>query len=75
MTEETTALFDAVQRRLAEARDKLDAFDDVSDELRRAGHRRIDQLDRYSRTDLSITSREVEAFHAALDAGEVPIYD
>lgn len=74
MTEERTALFDAVQRRILEARDKLDAFD-VSDEVRRTGHRRLDQLDRYSRTDLSITSREVEAFHAALDAGEVPIYD
>ena len=67
-------LFEAVQHRLAEAREKLDGFD-VSDDVLRAAHRQLNRLDRASRHDLTIASREVEAFHAALDAGEVPIYD
>ena len=67
-------LFEAVQQRLAEARAKLDAFD-VSEEVLRAAHRQLNRLDRASRSDLTIASREVEAFHAALDAGDVPIYD
>ena len=74
MTDLGVTLFDATQARITEARDRLDALD-VSDEVRRAGHRQLNRLDRASRSDLSIASREVEAFHATLDAGEVPIYD
>lgn len=72
MTE--TTLFDAVQKRVAEARAKVDSLD-VSDDVRRMAHRHLDRLDRASRNDLSIASRQVEDYHAALDAGEVPIYD
>jgi hypothetical protein len=67
-------LFEATQRRIAQAREKLDSIE-ATDEVRRAGHRHLNRLDRASRSDLSIASREVEAFHNALDAGEVPIYD
>jgi hypothetical protein len=67
-------LFEAVQRRIVEAREKLERLD-VSDDVLRAATRQLNRLDRASRTDLSIASREVEAFHATLDAGEVPIYD
>ena len=48
---------------------------DVSDDVRRVAHRNLNRLNHTSRVDLSIASREVEAFHATLDAGEVPIYD
>jgi len=75
MTDATsTSLFDAVQRRVAEARAKVDALD-VSDDVRSMAHRHLNRLDRASRSDLSIASRQVEDYHAALDAGEVPIYD
>jgi hypothetical protein len=71
---QTTTLFDAVQERIAEARAKIDAFD-ASDDVKRVGHRNLNRLDRASRYDLSIASRQVEEFHATLDAGEIPIYD
>lgn len=74
MTVTGTTLFESVQQRLAEARAKVDAID-ASDEVKRIGHRNLNRLDRASRTDLTIASREVEAFHASLDAGEIPIYD
>jgi hypothetical protein len=67
-------LFDTVQDRLAEARQKVEALD-VSNDVRRVVMRHLNRLDRASRSDLTIASRELEAFHAALDAGEVPIYD
>jgi hypothetical protein len=67
-------LFDAVQKRLAEARERLAAMD-LSDEVREAALKRLNRLDRASHHDLSLTSREVEGFHIDLDAGEVPIYD
>jgi hypothetical protein len=74
MSSAGTTLFETVQTRLAEARAKLDAFD-ASDEVKRVAMRQLNRFDRASRSDLTITSREVEAFHAALDAGEIPIYD
>ena len=74
MTDLGVNLFDAVQHRLAEARARVDAFD-ASDDVKRVAHRQLNRLDRASRSDLSIASREVEVFHAALDAGEIPIYD
>jgi BMFP domain-containing protein YqiC len=70
----TTTLFDQVQQRIVEARAKLDALD-VSEDVMRAAQRQLNRLDRASRSDLTIASREVEAFHATLDAGDVPIYD
>lgn len=74
MTDTSLGLYETVQQRLAEARAKVDALD-ASDDVRRMAHRHINRLDRASRSDLSIASRQVEAFHAALDAGDVPIYD
>jgi hypothetical protein len=74
MTDTSTSLFDAVQARVAEARAKVHALD-VSDDVRRMARRHLDRLDRASRSDLSIASRQVEDYHAALDAGEIPIYD
>ncbi len=71
---QTTTLFDAVQVRIAEARAKVDAFD-ASDEVKRVAYRQLNRYDRASRHDLSIASRQVEEFHASLDAGEIPIYD
>ena len=71
---DTMDLFENVQQRLAEARSKV-AILDVSDDVRRMANRHLDRLDRASRSDLSIASRKVEDYHAALDAGEVPIYD
>lgn len=74
MTVTGTTLFESVQQRLAEARAKVDAIA-ATDDVKRIAHRNLNRLDRASRTDLTIASREVESFHAALDAGEVPIYD
>lgn len=74
MTDTSISLFDAVQERIAQARAKVDALD-VSDDVRRMAHRHLDRLDRASRSDLSIASRQVEDYHASLEAGEVPIYD
>lgn len=71
---ETTTLFDGTQQRIAEARAKVDAAD-VADDVKRVAHRNLNRLDRASRYNLSITSRQVEAFHASLDEGVVPIYD
>jgi hypothetical protein len=70
----SSTLYAATQLRLAEARDRIDALD-VSDEVKAAAIKRLNRLDRASRMDLSIASREIEAFHADLDAGEVPLYD
>lgn len=36
---------------------------------------RLNRLDRAARTDLSVASRDVEAFHATLDVGEIPVYE
>ena len=74
MADTSPSLFDAVQLRVKQARAKVDALD-VSDDVRRMAYRHLNRLDRASRTDLSITSRHVEEYHASLDAGEVPIYD
>jgi hypothetical protein len=74
MSETETTLFDTTQRRVAEARARIDALD-TSDDVKRMAHRQLNRLDRRSRSDLSIASRQVEDFHATLDAGEVPIYD
>jgi len=74
MTEGTTTLYDTVQRRLQEARGRIDALD-ASDDVKRIARRQLDRLDRASRIDLTIASREVEAFHASLDAGDIPLYD
>jgi hypothetical protein len=74
MSETETTLFDTTQRRVAEARARIDALD-ASDDVKRMAHRQLNRLDRRSRSDLSIASRQVEDFHATLDAGEVPIYD
>jgi hypothetical protein len=69
-----TTLFETVQKRVLEARGKIDALD-VSDDVKRIAVRNLNRLERASHSDLSIASREVEGFHAALDAGDVPIYD
>ena len=74
MTEMETTLFETTQRRVAEARAKIDALD-ASDDVKRMAHRHLNRLDRRSRSDLSIASRQVEDFHATLDAGEIPIYE
>jgi hypothetical protein len=74
MTETETTLFETTQRRIAEARARVDALD-ASDDVKRMAHRHINRLDRSSRSDLSLTSRRVEEFHATLDAGEIPIYE
>lgn len=74
MGDEQVSLFDAVQRRIAEATAKVEALD-ISDDVRRMANRHLSRLDRASRTDLSHASRQVEEYHAALDAGQVPIYD
>lgn len=74
MTDTSLGLFEAVQKRIAEARGKIAALD-VSDDVRRMANQHLNRLDRASRSDLSIASRRVEEFHASLDAGEVPIYE
>ena len=74
MSETSPSLYDDVQARLAVARERVLALD-VSDDLRMAALRRLTRLDRASRYDLSVASREVAAFLAELDAGEVPLYE
>ena len=74
MTEPSPTLYDDVQARLAVARERVQALD-VSDDVRRAVLLRLSRLDRASRYDLSIASREVSAFLAELDAGEIPLYE
>ncbi|HVT65413.1 MAG TPA: hypothetical protein VHD81_09675 [Mycobacteriales bacterium] len=74
MGEPQTTLFEQVQRRIAEATAKVEALD-ISDDVRRMATRHLNRLDRASRTDLSVASRQVEDYHASLDAGQVPIYD
>ena len=63
-----------MQGRIAEARERIDALD-VSDDGKAAALRQLNRLDRASRYDLSIASREVSGFLATLDAGELPVYD
>lgn len=74
MTEASPSLYADVQARLADARQRVEALD-VSEDVKRAALRRLTRLDRASRHDLSVTSREVAAFLADLDAGELPLYD
>jgi hypothetical protein len=70
----TATLFETVQQRVAQARLRVAALD-ASDDVKTAALKRLNRLERASRYDLSIASREVERFHADLDAGEVPLYD
>jgi len=74
VTESGPTLFKDVQARIAAARERVAEFD-ASDDVKRAALRRLNRLDRASRYDLSIASREVSAFVAALDAGEIPIFE
>ena len=74
MTERAPSLYDDVQARIASARERVEGLD-VSEDVKRAALRRLSRLDRASRHDLSVTSREVAAFIAELDAGELPLYD
>lgn len=69
-----TTLFASVQLRIDQARARVEELE-ASEDVKAAARRRLSRLDRASRHDLSIASREVEAFHADLDAGEVPIYE
>ena len=68
------SLYADVQARLASARERVEGLD-VSEDVKRAAMRRLNRLDRASKFDLSIASREVAAFIADLDAGELPLYD
>jgi hypothetical protein len=72
MTE--TSLFADVQDRIAEARARVEALD-VSDDVKGAALKQLTRLDRASRYDLSLVSREVSAFIATLDAGDLPLYE
>lgn len=74
MTDTTPTLYDDVQARLATARARVEALD-VSQDVKDAALRRLARLDRASRHDLSVASREVAAFLAELDAGEIPLYE
>ncbi len=74
MSEASPNLFDDVQQRLAEARARVAALD-ASDDVKAAALRRLRRLALASRYDLSIASREVAAFLADLDAGDIPLYD
>lgn len=74
MSEPTPALYDDVQARLATARERVQALD-ASADVKAAVLLRLSRLDRASRFDLSIASREVAAFLAELDAGEIPLYE
>jgi hypothetical protein len=75
MTETSSpSLYRDVQERIATARARVEELD-VSDDVKKAALRRLNRLDRASKFDLSIASREVAAFLADLDAGELPLYD
>ena len=74
MTEPAPSLYADVQARIASARERVEALE-VSEDVKRAALRRLTRLDRASRYDLSLTSREVAAFVAELDAGDIPLYD
>lgn len=74
MTEPFPTLYDDVQARLATARQRVSELK-VSDDVKTAALRRLTRLERASTYDLSVVSREVSAFLAELDAGEVPIYE
>lgn len=74
MAETTHSLYDDVQARLATARERITALD-ASQDVKDAALRRLDRLDRASRYELSVASREVAAFLDDLDAGEVPLYE
>ena len=74
MTDPAPSLYADVQSRIASARERVEWLD-VSEDVKRAALRRLSRLDRASKHDLSLTSREVAAFIAELDAGELPLYD
>jgi hypothetical protein len=75
MTETSSpSLYRDVQARIATARARVEELD-VSDDVKKAALRRLTRLDRASKFDLSVTSREVASFIADLDAGELPLYD
>ena len=74
MTDPAPSLYADVQARIASARERVEGLD-VSEDVKRAALRRLSRLDRASKHDLSLTSREVAAFIAELDAGELPLYD
>ena len=74
MGEPNPSLYDDVQDRIAEARLRVEALD-VSEDVRAAALRQLTRLDRASRYDLSLVSREVSGFVATLDAGEVPVFE
>ena len=75
MTETSSpSLYADVQKRIATARERVEALD-VSDDVKTAALRRLNRLDRASKHDLSVASREVATFLAELDAGEIPLYD
>jgi hypothetical protein len=67
-------LFKDVQDRIATARARVAALD-TSDDVKTAALRQLTRLERASRYDLSIASREVAAFLAMLDAGDIPVYE
>lgn len=73
-SETSPTLYRDVQARLATARTRVRELD-ASDDVKTAALRRLDRLDRASRYDLSVASREVAAFLAELDAGEIPLYE
>jgi DNA-binding TFAR19-related protein (PDSD5 family) len=67
-------LYAQVLKRLAEARHRLASMP-LSPEVRTAVEQRLTRLAHYAQTDLTITSRQVEAVHADIDAGHAPLYD
>lgn len=74
MTDTTPTLYDDVQARLATARARVEGLD-VSQDVKDAVLLRLARLERASRHDLSVASREVAIFLAELDAGEIPLYE
>jgi hypothetical protein len=74
MGETSPSLYADVQDRIAEARARIEALD-VSDDVKAAALRQLTRLDRASRYDLSLVSREVSGFLATLDAGDLPLYE
>jgi hypothetical protein len=74
MTADEKTLYDQVMRRLDEASRRLDTLL-LAPTVRAVVDERLAALRRYARFDLTHVSREVEAVHADLDAGVVPLYD
>jgi hypothetical protein len=71
---DTPALYDVVLKRLADARSRVSALA-VSEDLKDALQARLVRLAAAARTDLTVTSREVDQFLVDLDAGVVPLHD